>query len=66
MFTSLKLCVLTFMVFLSILTGFIFIILAWPQGEWGLLNSLMALNAALMLAASWHLAGCLVLMKKKS
>jgi hypothetical protein len=59
-----KLCVLTFVVFLAVLTGLVLAILAWPNGEWGFLNTLMAGYSVVMFAASWYLAGCYRFIKK--
>ena len=64
MLYCLKLCVLTFMVFLAVLTGLVLAIFAWPNGEWGLLNTLMSGYSLVMFAASWYLAGCFRHIKK--
>ena len=59
-----KLCVLTLVVFLAVLTGLALALCAWPNGEWGILNTLMAGYSVVMFAASWYLAGCYRFIKK--
>lgn len=59
-----KLCVLTLMVFLAVFTGLVLAFFAWPHGEWGFLNTLMAGNSALMFGAAWYLLGCYRFLKK--
>ena len=64
MLYAFKLCVLTFVVFLAVLTGLVLAILAWPNGEWGFLNTLMASQSVVMFAAAWYLSGCYRFIKK--
>ena len=53
-----KLCVLTLVVFLAVLTGVVLALCAWPNGQWGILNTLMTGYSVVMFAASWYLIGC--------
>ena len=64
MLYAFQLCVLTLAVFLATFTGGVLAIFAWPHGEWGFLNTLMAGNAALMFGAVWYLLGCYRFIKK--
>ena len=64
MLYAFQLCVLTLAVFLATFTGGVLAIFAWPHGEWGFLNTLMAGNAALMFGAAWYLLGCYRFIKK--
>jgi hypothetical protein len=64
MLYALKMCVLTLMVFLAVLTASTFAFFAWPNGKWGILNTLMTGWSVLLFASSWYLVGCYRFIKK--
>jgi len=48
-----KLCVLVLVTFLAVLAGLLLAFFAWPVGEWGLLNLMMAGYSVVMFASAW-------------